>query len=46
FDHILPKGMDHILFVLGLFFLSTYLRPLLWQITAFTLAHTVTLALG
>ena len=46
FDHIIPKGLDHILFVLGLFFLSTQLRPLLWQITAFTLAHTVTLALG
>ena len=46
FDHILPKGMDHILFVLGLFFLSARLRPLLWQISAFTLAHTVTLALG
>ena len=46
FDHILPKGMDHILFVLGLFFLSTRLRALLWQISAFTLAHTVTLALG
>lgn len=46
FDHILPKGMDHILFVLGLFFLSTRLSMLLWQISAFTLAHTVTLALG
>lgn len=46
FDHILPKGLDHILFVLGLFFLSLRLRPLLWQISAFTLAHTVTLALG
>ena len=46
FDHIIPKGLDHILFVLGLFFLSTQMRPLLWQITAFTLAHTVTLALG
>ena len=46
FDHIIPKGLDHILFVLGLFFLSTQIRPLLWQITAFTLAHTVTLALG
>lgn len=45
-DHILPKGLDHILFVLGLFFLSIRLRPLLWQITAFTLAHTVTLAMG
>lgn len=46
FDHILPKGLDHILFVLGLFFLSTRWAPLLWQISAFTLAHTVTLALG
>lgn len=46
FDHILPKGLDHILFVLGLFFLSPALGPLLWQVSAFTLAHTVTLALG
>lgn len=46
FEHILPKGLDHILFVLGLFFLSLKIRPLLLQITAFTLAHTVTLALG
>lgn len=46
FDHILPKGLDHILFVLGLFFLSTRLRPLVWQVSAFTLAHTVTLAIG
>ena len=46
FDHILPQGLDHILFVLGLFFLSTQLGPLLWQVSAFTLAHTVTLALG
>lgn len=46
FDHIVPKGLDHILFVLGLFFLSTRLRPLLVQVSAFTLAHTVTLALG
>ena len=46
FDHIIPKGLDHILFVLGLFFLSTRISPLLWQVTAFTAAHTVTLALG
>lgn len=46
FEHIIPKGLDHILFVLGLFFLSLKLRPLLWQVTAFTIAHTVTLALG
>lgn len=46
FTHIIPKGLDHILFVVGLFLLSVRLRPLLWQITAFTVAHTVTLALG
>ncbi|MWB77422.1 HupE/UreJ family protein [Pseudooceanicola sp. 216_PA32_1] len=46
FEHILPLGLDHILFVLGLFFLSPHIRPLLWQVSAFTLAHTVTLALG
>ena len=46
FEHIIPKGLDHILFVLGLFFLSLQMRPLLMQVTAFTVAHTVTLALG
>ena len=46
FEHIVPKGLDHILFVLGLFFFSRRLRPLLAQVTAFTLAHTVTLALA
>ncbi len=46
FDHILPKGLDHILFVLALFFLSTKLSTLLWQVSAFTIAHTVTLAAG
>ncbi len=46
FDHIVPLGLDHILFVLGLFFLSTRMGPLLWQVSAFTLAHTITLALA
>jgi len=46
FDHIIPKGLDHILFVVGLFLLTTAIGPLLWQISAFTLAHTITLALG
>jgi len=46
FSHILPRGLHQILFVLGLFFLSARLRPLLWQISAFTLAHMVTLVLG
>jgi hypothetical protein len=46
FDHIVPKGLDHILFVLGLFFLSTKMGPLLTQVSLFTLAHTITLALA
>lgn len=46
FDHIVPKGLDHILFVVGLFLLAARVRPLLWQVTMFTLAHTITLALG
>lgn len=46
FAHILPKGLDHILFVVGLFLLSTRLSALVWQTSAFTLAHTITLGLG
>jgi len=46
FQHILPRGTDHILFILGLFLLSTHLRPLLWQVTMFTIAHTITLGLA
>ena len=46
FEHIVPKGLDHILFVLGLFFYSLRFKPLLAQITAFTLAHTATLAMA
>lgn len=46
FTHILPKGLDHILFVLGLYFLGNGWRPLLVQVTAFTVAHSITLALG
>ncbi len=46
FLHILPMGTDHILFVLGLFLLSQKFAPLLWQVTAFTVAHSITLALS
>jgi hypothetical protein len=46
FEHIVPLGLDHILFVLGLFFFTTQLGPLLWQVSAFTVAHTITLALA
>ena len=46
FDHILPKGLDHILFVLGLLFLTPKVYPLLIQISIFTIAHTITLAIS
>lgn len=46
FDHIIPKGLDHILFVIGLFLFSAQLRPLVTQVTMFTLAHTITLVMG
>jgi hydrogenase/urease accessory protein HupE len=38
--------LDHILFVLGIFLLSRSWKPLLLQVTTFTLAHSVTLALA
>lgn len=46
FEHILPLGLDHILFVLSLFLLSPKLKPILTQSLAFTLAHSVTLGLA
>ena len=45
FTHILPKGLDHIMFVIGIYLLSTRLRPILVQVTTFTVAHTITLGL-
>jgi len=44
--HILPDGADHILFVLAVFLASVHLRALVIQISAFTVAHTVTLGLA
>ena len=46
FLHIVPKGLDHILFILGIFLISMRLRPLLLQATMFTIAHSLTLSLG
>lgn len=44
--HIIPNGFDHILFVAGLCLLSTKIKTILWQATAFTVAHSITLALS
>ena len=46
FKHIIPAGVDHILFVTGLCLLSPDIKTILWQATAFTVAHSITLALS
>ncbi len=45
-EHIVPKGLDHILFIFGVFFFAVKLKSLLWQVTMFTLAHSLTLILA
>ncbi len=46
FQHIIPTGLDHVLFVTALCLLTTRIKTILWQATAFTIAHSVTLALS
>jgi hypothetical protein len=44
--HIIPNGFDHILFVTSLCLLSSKIKTILWQASAFTVAHSITLALS
>jgi hydrogenase/urease accessory protein HupE len=46
FTHIVPLGLDHVLFVLGIYLLSSRARTVLWQVSAFTVAHSITLGLS
>ena len=46
FNHIIPKGFDHIIFILGLFFSFIHFRSLLLQVSVFTIAHSITLILA
>lgn len=46
FRHILPLGLDHILFIIGLYLLSPNLKKVIWQATVFTIAHCITLTLA
>src|SRR5204862_4443520 len=46
FTHIVPGGLDHVLFVLGVYLLSGRARSILWQVSAFTVAHSITLGLS
>ena len=45
-EHIVPKGLDHILFIVGIFFYAIKFKPLLLQVTMFTVAHSITLILA
>src|SRR6185503_16777801 len=44
-EHIL-KGYDHLVFLLGLVLVGGRFRSLLWVITAFTIAHSITLGMA
>jgi hydrogenase/urease accessory protein HupE len=46
FTHIVPLGLDHMLFVLGIYLLSRRARSVLLQVSAFTVAHSITLGLS
>ena len=46
FTHIVPGGLDHVLFVVGIYLLSSRARSVLSQVTAFTIAHSITLGLS
>jgi hypothetical protein len=46
YEHIIPLGFDHILFILCIFFLNTSIRKIILQATMFTLAHSITLGLS
>jgi hydrogenase/urease accessory protein HupE len=46
FTHIVPMGLDHMLFVLGIYLLNGRARTVLCQVSAFTVAHSITLGLS
>jgi hypothetical protein len=46
FQHIIPMGLDHILFILCVFFLNTNIKKIILQASMFTLAHSITLGLA
>lgn len=46
YEHIIPLGLDHILFIVCVFFLNTSLKQIIWQASMFTIAHSITLGLA
>ena len=45
FTHVIPLGFDHILFIIGVFFLNSNLRAVVIQCSIFTLAHSISLGI-
>ena len=46
FTHIIPQGIDHVLFIIGICLINTKLKSVIYQASAFTVAHTIALALS
>jgi hypothetical protein len=46
FQHIIPQGLDHVLFVIALYLNARNWPSLFIQVTTFTVAHTITLGLA
>jgi len=46
YEHIIPLGFDHILFILCVFFLNTNIKQIILQASMFTVAHSITLGLA
>jgi HupE / UreJ protein len=46
YEHIIPLGFDHILFIMCVFFLNTSLKKIILQASMFTIAHSITLGLA
>jgi hypothetical protein len=46
FAHIIPQGIDHVLFIIALCMINTNIKSIIWQATAFTVAHTIALILS
>ena len=46
FTHIIPQGFDHVLFIIGICLINTKLKSIIYQASAFTVAHTIALALS
>ncbi len=46
FDHVIPLGWDHLLFIVGMALSTLLWRRLLLLVTTFTVAHTITLGLS